>query len=172
MDIQLLPIPADELDEIRRTGHDLHGHPIEVSEDRAPGRQLRCCLRKSEQGEQVALIGHGPLPTNCAWREVGPVFIHADECPIPFADEFPDWLDEGDRVLRAYDHNGAMRYERNVVVPPGGGVQDALRECLADPEVSEVHVRNLLAQCFITRAVRRTQPSSAGSSDNAIELMQ
>ena len=90
------------------------------------------------------------------------MFVHAEECPAPHRPgEFPAWLDEAPRVLRAYGEDGAMRYAANRVVAAGEGVEAALVAVLEDPDVSEVHVRNLLAQCFIVRAVRTAQATPA-----------
>ncbi|WP_205860578.1 DUF1203 domain-containing protein [Phycicoccus sp. HDW14] len=83
------------------------------------------------------------------------MFVHAGPCPAPADGSVPDWLDDDARVLRAYDSTGRMRYEHHRVVGAGEGVEVALGEVLAHDEVAEVHVRNLLAQCFIARAVRR-----------------
>ena len=151
----LLPIDPADLATVRRTGRDLHGHEAEPFTEEGGGSQLRCCLHRSRPGERLLLIGHAPLAADRPWREVGPVFVHADPCPRPHdAATFPAWLDDAPRVLRAYDASGAMRYAANRVVDTGEGVEAALRVVLDDPEVAEVHVRNLLAQCFIARAIR------------------
>ena len=90
------------------------------------------------------------------------MFVHAGACPRrTVRASFPAWLDEAPRVLRAYGEDGAMRYAANRVVAAGEGVEAALVAVLEDPDVSEVHVRNLLAQCFIVRAVRSTGATRA-----------
>jgi hypothetical protein len=153
--VVLVAIAPSTLDVVRRTGRDLHGHPAELFTEREGGSQLRCCLSRSRPRDELLLISHAPLETDRPWREVGPVFVHARECPEPHRPEnFPAWLDEAPRVLRAYDAGGAMRYDANRVVEAGEGVRAALAEILEDREVAEVHVLNLLAQCFIARAVR------------------
>lgn len=153
--VTLVPIAPSELAVVRRTGRDLHGHAVEPFTDVDGGSQLRCCLARSAPGEDLLLIGHAPLAADRPWREVGPVFVHAGPCPVPHDPRLvPDWLDEAPRVLRAYDDGGAMRYAANRVVEAGEGVEAALAAVLEDEEVAEVHVRNLLAQCFVVRAVR------------------
>ena len=151
----LLPIGPGELEAVRRDGVDAWGRPAEPLVDDEGGSQLRCCLARSLPGERLLLVGHAPLGVARPWQEVGPVFVHADPCPRPADGRVPAWLDGEARVLRAYDRTGRMRYEHDRVVGPGEGVEMALVEVLAHEEVVEVHVRNLLAQCFIARAVRR-----------------
>ncbi|MGL5911437.1 MAG: DUF1203 domain-containing protein [Phycicoccus sp.] len=151
--VRLGPISPSELSEVRRDGVDAHDRPAEPFAADG-GEQLRCCLARAEPGERLLLVGHAPLSVRRPWQEVGPVFVHAGSCPVPFDGTVPSWLDDGPRVLRAYDRGGAMCYRHNRVVEAGHGVEPALAEILAHDEVSEVHVRNLLEQCLVVRAVR------------------
>jgi Protein of unknown function (DUF1203) len=153
MTVALIAIDPDELAEVRATGRDRQGHAAEPFTDTEGGCQCRCCLRLSAAGDALLLVSHAPLRAGRPWREAGPVFVHADDCGGPDG-RIPAWFDDAPRVLRGYDASGAMHYETNRVVEPGAGVAAALAEILADPAVAEVHVRNLLAQCFIARAVR------------------
>lgn len=151
----LTAIDRDELAGIRSTRRDVAGHRAEPFVDDEGGNQLRCCLRRSAPGEHLLLVGHAPLAADRPWREVGPVFVHEQACAgYTEPDRVPSWFDDEPRVVRAYDHTGAMRYASNRVVRAGEGVARALEEVFADPEVQEAHVRNLVAQCFIARAVR------------------
>ncbi|MFX4270966.1 DUF1203 domain-containing protein [Propionibacteriaceae bacterium Y1685] len=148
-------IDADELDEVRTTGSDRAGHRAEPLLDTNGGRQLRCCLGRSEPGETLLLISHAPLRQERPWREIGPVYVHADRCDgYDPATGVPGWLDDAPRVLRAYRADGSMQHPSHRIVEPGqrGGVAAALSEMLREPEVVEVHVRNLREQCFIVRA--------------------
>lgn len=152
---RLRAIDPRELAEVRSTGRDLAGHVAEPFVDTGGGSQLRCCLRRSAPGERLLLVGHAPLAAERAWREVGPVFVHEAPCDgYDSTDSVPAWFDDEPRVVRAYDASGAMVYAVNRVVEAGSGVGAALDAVFDDPRVAEVHVRNLLAQCFVARAVR------------------
>lgn len=151
----LQPIDPADLASARHQGVDAHGNEVTPFVDRHGGEQLRCCLRRSAPGERLILVAHAPLGVHSPWREVGPVFVHADVCTArPELSEVPAWFNDADRVLRAYTSDGVMHHPGNRVVRAGDGVAAALGDILADPAVAEVHVRNLLAQCFIARAVR------------------
>lgn len=154
MEFTIKPIDRADLAAIHRTGIGAGGVPNEAVALPA-GQQLRCCLQRSRDGEQLLLISYAPLAAERPWREAGPVFVHAGECPEPFDGELPGWLDDGPRVLRAYDADGSMLYEQNRIVPAGAGVRATLEMQFAAPEVAEVHLRNELAQCYIAKAVRR-----------------
>lgn len=148
------PIDPQDLAEIRRRGTDLFGHTPEerVSDG---GNQLRCCLRYSRAGERLWLISHAPLTAPRPWREVGPVFVHPEPCGgYDAADGIPSFLGRRPRVLRCYTADQAMYYPGNRITRDGEDLERVLREIFSDPQVSEIHVRNLEAQCFIARVTR------------------
>lgn len=152
---RLRAIATHELTEVRSTGRDLEGHVAEPFVDTGGGGQLRCCLRRSAPGERMLLIGHAPLAVDRPWREVGPVFVHEASCDgFGTTDSVPAWFDDEPRVVRAYDGSGVMVHDVNRVVEAGSGIAAALDAVFDDPRVTEAHVRNLLAQCFLAKAVR------------------
>lgn len=151
--LQVHPIEAKELDDIRTSGYDRFGNVPEnfVSEG---GDQLRCC-RLSEPTERLWLIGHAPLTVQRPWREVGPVFVHADRCEgYDPAAGLPAFVHGSPRVLRSYTAEQAMHYAGNRLTGSDDDLGAVLQELLADPRVAEVHLRNVQTQCFIARVTR------------------
>ncbi len=73
MEFTIKPIEASELTSIRSTGVGAGGVPNE-NVTLSAGQQLRCCLRRSEEGERLLLISYAPLSAERPWREAGPVF--------------------------------------------------------------------------------------------------
>jgi hypothetical protein len=142
------PIPSVHLDEVRSRGIDALGNRVQVAAAVGEGEPLRCCLRYAVAGETIALISYSPEGQG-VWREVGPVYVHADTCPGPTSTSLPDQLRGGPRVLRAYRPDGSMNYEQNTLVPAGEDIEGELLRLLRDPEVSKVHVRTVLPQCFL-----------------------
>src|SRR5581483_1246012 len=69
MSFQILAIPPAELDGIRAAGRDVAGNGYRPTVDRAGGSPLRCCLRLTRPGEQVALIAYRPAGTAGAYAE-------------------------------------------------------------------------------------------------------
>lgn len=104
------------------------------------------------------MISHAPLTARRPWREVGPVFVHPEPCQgYDPASGLPAFLGRRSRVLRSYTADQKMHYAGNRVTHPEDDLDVVLRALLADPEVAEVHVRNLEAQCFIARVTRHVQ---------------
>jgi hypothetical protein len=147
-ELHVTAIPADRLTALRSRDADDLGNRIEpiVAEGDEP---LRCCLRHAEPGEAIALISYAPFATRSPWTEVGPVFVHADECAgYPATDALPDELRTGPRVLRTYSADGSLDYDDITLAPAGADLEPLLRELLERPQVTRVHVRSVLPQCF------------------------
>jgi Protein of unknown function (DUF1203) len=117
------------------------------------GAPLRCCLRRSEPGERIALVAYAPLRRWAAqtgadpgaYDEQGPVFIHAQECAGPDGDGLA--FTHAHRVLRRYSADGHILGGRLVTAPEE--FEDAFREAFDDPAVALVHVRAVEYGCFL-----------------------
>jgi hypothetical protein len=117
------------------------------------GEPLRCCLRDAHPGEPLLLFGYAPPLPPSPYREVGAVFAHAAPCPGRDPDDgYPaDWYGRP-QVLRAYDAHG--RIHPATRVHDGTDPRAAIVAVLGDPEVVQVHSRNVAYGCFMFRIQR------------------
>ncbi|MDQ0581058.1 DUF1203 domain-containing protein [Streptomyces rishiriensis] len=151
------PIPPDVLDELRST--DDAGRPAVPLTDEEGGAPLRCCLRRSEPGELIALVSYAPLRRWAAatgadpgaYDEQGPVFVHARACRGPVGESLP--FTGSRRTVRRYSAAGRILGGRLVEDPDG--FDAAFAEAFGDPEVALVHVRAVEYGCFLYE-VRRS----------------
>ncbi|MFF2778089.1 DUF1203 domain-containing protein [Streptomyces sp. NPDC058052] len=121
------------------------------------GEPLRCCLRAARAGERIALVSYAPLrrwaaaegAAPGAYDEVGPVFVHAEECGGPErpedAEAYPFERAGALRTVRRYSADGRIVGGRLVELP---GLDEAFTEAFADPAVALVHVRAVEYGCF------------------------
>ncbi|MFB7243096.1 DUF1203 domain-containing protein [Streptomyces populi] len=145
------PIGPAALKELRDTD-DAGRRPVPLTDEEG-GSPLRCCLRRSEPGERVALVSYAPLrrwalETGAEpgpYDETGPVFIHPEECAGPAADALP--FTNAHRAVRRYSARGRILGGRLVEAPDAFG--EAFAEAFADPEVTLVHVRAVEYGCFL-----------------------
>lgn len=143
-------IDAERLARTRAAGADEEGNRLVRFPAVGAGEPLRCCLRHARPGEPIALISHSPMATRSVWREVGPVYVHADPCDGWGAGAgLPPELALGPRVLRTYGPDGAMDYDHLTVVGDDRPLAPVLERLLAEPAVATVHVRTLAPQCFL-----------------------
>ena len=141
-------IDPARLDAMREAGHDGHGNAFAPYPATGDGEPLRCCLRDARTGESIALVSWAPFVEASPWREVGPVYVHAERCEGYDADGLPAELRSGPRVLRTYRPDGTMNYTHNTLV----GDEDLapyLEKLLSLPDVGTVHVRTVLPQCYL-----------------------
>ncbi|MEU9114991.1 DUF1203 domain-containing protein [Streptomyces sp. NPDC048483] len=159
------PIPPAALEELQLV--DDAGRPLAAFTARADGvpvdcvgSPLRCCLRSIEPGERVALVSYAPLRRWAAatgadpgaYEELGPVFLHAEECagPDTAASGYPFTAAGALRTVRSYNAKGQIADGRFFEIPQAAeSAFDAVfDEAFADPEVALVHVRAVEYGCF------------------------
>ncbi|MFC9686240.1 DUF1203 domain-containing protein [Streptomyces sp. NPDC056948] len=153
-----LPIAPRALKDLRTT--DDAGRPTTPFTTAESGSPLRCCLRRAEPGERIALVSYAPLRRWAseqgvdpgAYDEQGPVFIHAEECAGPDTDALP--FTNSHRTVRRYSAEGRILGGRLVTEP--AAIAQAFTEAFDDPAVELVHVRAVEYGCFLYE-VRRDQ---------------
>ncbi|MFJ9536232.1 DUF1203 domain-containing protein [Streptomyces sp. NPDC101225] len=149
------PIAPAVLAELRTA--DDAGRPAAPFTDDEGGAPLRCCLRRSEPGERIALVSYAPLRRWAAatgarpgaYDEQGPVFIHADDCPGPDGGAGHPFAN-AHRTLRRYCADGRILGGALVPAPD----DDAFRDAFDDPAVALVHVRAVEYGCFLYEVTR------------------
>ena len=140
-------IAQARLREIKAAGADEAGNQLTVQVDTEGGSPLRCCLRESDPGERMLLIAYTPPGTRGAYAERGPVFIHAEPCVGYLTpSRYPPGLSHRLQVVRAYDRDG--RIVGGVMVNDGEQAMTVIRELLAQPDISLVHLRNVGYGCY------------------------
>lgn len=158
MTFRISPIPSEVAAQL--LVRDDAGRPPQLLVDREGGSPVRCCLRASRPGEQLALVSYAPLRRWAssrgvdpgAYDETGPVFLHAEPCGGCTGAGYPEDLRDAPRMLRAYSRTG--RILRAVQVPPYGPFEKELEALLDDPQVAVVHGRAVEFGCFTFTAER------------------
>jgi hypothetical protein len=155
--VQIHAIDSAVLSQLRE--RDDTGNQPRLLTDSEGGNPLRCCLRRSHPGEQVALVSYAPLRRWARrtgadpgpYEELGPVFIHPSPCDGPAQGGFPpDYLGKH-WVLRAYLADGRILGGQLVEasdVSDAAAVEEILARLLDDPDVAIVHVRAVEFGCF------------------------
>jgi hypothetical protein len=146
-------LPAEDLRRIRGSGSDDFGNSFTPITDEVGGAPLRCCLTESLPGQRLALISYRPFPWTGPYAEVGPVFVHAEECAgYQKSSEYPRGFARRRQLLRAYDHS--RRISDAIQAKDGEQAGQILGWLLSRPEVDFVHSRNLEWGCYMFSARR------------------
>ena len=153
-EFKVFPIPDAVAQRIRQTRVDDFGHQLSVSvateNDTGP---CRSCLTVFRPGEARLLFSYAPNQCEHPYNEIGPIYIHEQECrPYSQYDAFPSELrSRRPLVLRFYEEDGSLIGgelvgERNV--------EDVIATAFGDEQVKYLHARTATVGCFIARIER------------------
>jgi len=142
--IQAIPTPA--LEQLRQRRVDVSGNAVEQLRAQG-GEPLRCCLRNATPAEELLLCGYEPPIPKGPYREIGAIFLHATACAGPASGTgYPEAWRGKPQVLRAYDRRGRIHDAR---VHDGQNPEAEIARFLSDPEVEQLHSRNVSYGCFM-----------------------
>jgi len=152
MTTHILALPTDVVERWRSAGVDEYGNRLTpIVADRPAAFPCRHCLQDAEPGEKLLLAGHSPFAQAGPYKEVGPVFVHAEPCTRFDGDDVPQQLRRRLLALRGYDRTQSLV---DGVVVEGAAIEGALASLFAQPEVAWVHVRFAKPGCFACRVER------------------
>ncbi|MEG3635440.1 DUF1203 domain-containing protein [Micromonospora palythoicola] len=147
MSFVISPIPPASLKAMRHDGADDAGERFEAFAAEEDGAPLRCCLRDARAGELLALIAYRPEGAAGAYREIGPVFVHAAPCEgYAERERYPAAFRHRRQVFRAYDQTGRIA---DALIIEGSHAEAGIEQLLACPDVATVHSRNVLYGCYM-----------------------
>ncbi|MBX3726795.1 MAG: DUF1203 domain-containing protein [Xanthomonadales bacterium] len=154
MKLSVQGIPTEHARHLRAGRADANGQPALHRVAEGPMNPCRHCLGLIAEGDRKLVLGYRPFDTAQPYAEVGPIFLHAGECPRYESDRLPAWFAHlTPAVIRGYGADDWIRYETGAVVS-GGELTAACQRILGDPQVAYVHVRSRFNcfQCRVDRA--------------------
>jgi hypothetical protein len=152
--IEILGTDPEQLRQLRSSGIDHNGDPVETFTDSEGGWPLRCCLTDSAPGDELAIVAWSPFPWRGPFAETGPIVIHAGECGGTCATGVPAPFLARRQLVRPYGRDRRIAYDRVVIVEPDASLPSVLAGVLADDGIDFALVRNVLAGCYSFTARR------------------
>lgn len=160
MDITCIGLDPLALSDLLTRGTDHAGVRVTPVVDDAGAWPLRCCLTTSHVGDVIAIIGFSPFPWDSAYRETGPVVVHAHGCAGSDG-TFPAAFEGRDQVVRASVGQRPVHCPRCTTSTGWsrqGRLESLIRHMLSDERVEFVQVNNVVSQCHSFSAVRTGTP--------------
>ena len=152
MSFIVTPLPSEVARGARSAPQDDYGNVLSAEVQETAGNPCRHCLRRADIGERLVLFSYSPFEMRNPYKEVGPVFVHADGCErygdvgrVP-----ADFLNRP-LALRGYD---AEQRIVAVAVVADGRTERRVEELLGEPEVAFVHARSFTHGCYLFRIDR------------------
>jgi len=134
---------------------DANGHAPEVHISQGDGVPCRHCQQNVAKGERYLILAYRPFPRPQPYAEIGPIFLHAEPCArYPETDRIPAmFLSSKGYLLKGYCENDRIVYGTGQIVAPAEMAATAAG-ILVRGEISYVHVRSSLNNCFTCRIDR------------------
>jgi hypothetical protein len=153
--MKYLGMPSDLAAAYRSGLPDANGQMPERAISDGDGVPCRHCLGYVAKDEPYLILGYRPFPSPQPYAEIGPVFIHAEDCPAYDPDRgLPPREQRGNgRILRGYGSNDRIVYGTGVVVGQGE-IEAKAQAILARDDVAYVHMRSATNNCFTLRIER------------------
>lgn len=151
-------MPTDLAAAYRIGALDANGQVPERRISDGDGVPCRHCLGSVKAGAAYLVLAYRPFPALQPYAEVGPVFIHADECTAYSpAQGLParEQRAKSGRILRGYGTDDRIVYGTGVVVD-NAEIESRAAAILERPDVAYVHMRSAANNCFTLRIDRAT----------------
>ena len=155
--IRINEISADFLAQVRETGLDAQGQPVQRFRSEG-GDPCRDVLRRARPGEEIILASYCPFTQNGPFKEYGPIYILAkpsaedvrrDELPLIQSEREPYLREQF--VLRAYNDREEII---DATLVKSSEATEVLDRFLASNEVAFVDARFPTYGCFACRIYR------------------
>ena len=145
-------LPTDIVRKLQNGGMDSNGQLPEVHISNGEGVPCRHCLKYVKAGVEYLILGHRPFRSVQPYAELGPIFLHAEECEAYTSQQgVPETITaNSEYILRGYDIDERIVYGTGEVTPISEIGRKA-SELLADERVEFVHVRSSTNNCYAVR---------------------
>jgi hypothetical protein len=155
MPLHFSGMPSNLAAAYRAGAPDANGQLPERRISDGDGVPCRHCLRLVEKDEPFLTLAYRPFPEPQPYAEVGPIFIHAQECEAyAHHNLLPERERTGTgRILRGYGTDNRIVYGTGIVVK-NEDIEKKAEAILAREDVDYVHMRSATNNCFTLRIDR------------------
>jgi hypothetical protein len=134
---------------------DANGQSPERMVSDGGGNPCRHCLDDIDEGHAMLVLAHRPFPAPQPYAELGPIFLHADDCPryremagVPAMFRRREAI-----LLRGYGADDRIVYGTGKVIATAE-IESAARRLFERPEVAYIHLRSASNNCYQCRIER------------------
>ena len=119
------------------------------------GVPCRHCLTQVASGEPYLVFAYRPFPALQPYAELGPIFLHAKQCPryAPESSVPPMFLAWPRLLIRGYGSDDRIVYGTGQIVATDE-LAHAADTLLARPDIAYVHARSASNNCYQCRIER------------------
>lgn len=153
--LRYVALDSDTVQALQTGAPDANGQAPESQVSDGGGNPCRHCLTDIAEGAPFLVLAHRPFPAAQPYAEVGPIFLHAEDCPR--YDETagaPAMFAEREAVLiRGYGNDHRIVYGSGQVVATEE-IEASAKKLLQRPEIAYLHLRSASNNCYQCRIER------------------
>ena len=153
--IQFIALPTEQVDAYRTGALDANGQEPEHHISDGTGNPCRHCLADIAKDDSFLVLAHRPFDIIQPYAEVGPIFLHTEDCArFATAGEIPLlFRGDGDILMRGYNSEDRIIYGTGKIVTLPDLPAMAMN-LFGNTEVSFIHLRSASNNCFQCRIER------------------
>ncbi len=153
--LRFVALDSDLVKTWRRGAADANGQTPERQFSDGGGNPCRHCLDDIAEGAPFLVLAHRPFPGPQPYAEVGPIFVHAEDCPrYGETGRAPEMFARREAIMiRGYGSDDRIVYGSGKVIPTED-IEAAARQIFEDPKIAYLHLRSASNNCFQCRIER------------------
>jgi Protein of unknown function (DUF1203) len=154
MPIRFVALETTMVVNLRKGASDSNGLPPERGITPADGYPCRHCLGLIAKGASYLTLAHRPFPTLQPYAELGPIFLHADNCARGGGDAtIPNFLNSPRYMVRGYGTDDRIVYGTGTIEATAD-IPAAAEAKFEDERVKYLHIRSASNNCYHCRIER------------------
>lgn len=153
--LRFVALDSELVQSWRRGAPDANGQMPERQVSDGGGNPCRHCLQDIAAGAPMLVLAHRPFPAPQPYAELGPIFVHAGDCPRydAGADVPAMFLKREAILLRGYGADDRIVYGTGKFIPTEE-IASMARHLFERPEIAYLHLRSASNNCFQCRIER------------------
>jgi Protein of unknown function (DUF1203) len=152
--LRFIGLDSATVESLQGGAPDANGQPPERQLSDGGGNPCRHCLEDMPEGTPFLVLAHRPFPAPQPYAEVGPIFLHAEDCPHYEETGAPEMFTRRETILiRGYGSDDRIVYGSGKVIPTTQ-IESAAKEIFQDPKIAYIHLRSASNNCYQCRIER------------------
>ncbi|WP_420346753.1 DUF1203 domain-containing protein [Pelagibius sp.] len=153
--LKFVAMDSETVKSLRNGGPDANGQTPERKTSDGSGNECRHCLQDIREGDLFLVLAHRPFPALQPYAEVGPLFVHAEDCArYPESAGVPSYLKAREAILvRGYGTDDRIVYGTGQTVAPQD-IEAVSTKLFERPDIAYIHVRSATNNCYQFRIER------------------
>ncbi len=154
-DLRFVALDSKTVHALRHGAPDANGQAPERQVSDGGGNPCRHCLDDIAGGAPMLVLAHRPFPAPQPYAELGPIFLHADDCPryAEGAGVPAMFLRREAILLRGYGADDRIVYGTGKVIPTED-IALMARHLFERDEIAYLHLRSASNNCYQCRIER------------------